>query len=260
MISKKINVNFSVLIIISSFFLSIFISSCSSSKQGSDITTDDPERAYSIAKSRYDRKDYREAVEDFSYIKQRFPGTAISDRAQFYHGMSYQMLGEYVLAAYEFEYLIRNYPASPLVIEARYQLAMSYYYLSPDYRLDQTYTRYAISEFQTFIELYPTHKLASQSESRIRELKNKLALKAFRSGEQYLALESYKSALFYFEHVLSDYFDTDFADDALAAKIQVLVNRGRYAEAKDEIKRFEEKFRTSSLRARVDNLKRRIPA
>lgn len=55
-----------------------------------------------------------------------------------------------MLAAYEFEEFNKNYSLSEFYPQARFYLAMSYYNLSPKYQLDQTYTRYAIIEFQNF--------------------------------------------------------------------------------------------------------------
>ena len=50
-----------------------FISGCGSSKN--DIKTDDPEEAFKIAKAKIDDKEYLDAIDDFSFIKIRFPGT-----------------------------------------------------------------------------------------------------------------------------------------------------------------------------------------
>ena len=69
-------------------FLLLIIQSCSSSG-GSDIKTNDPEKAFSIAKRNYDKKDYLDAIYDFSLIKIKFSGTKIIDKAQYYLAMCY---------------------------------------------------------------------------------------------------------------------------------------------------------------------------
>ncbi len=63
---------------------------------------------------------------------------------------------EYIVAAYEFSKLIRNMPASEFVPKAQYMLADSYYQLSPNFNLDQVYTKKAIVELQN---LCPTRQL-----------------------------------------------------------------------------------------------------
>ncbi len=238
-------------------FLASF-SSCGSSP-GSNLNTDDPERAYFSAKSKYDKQDYIDAIDDFNLIKLKFSGSSIIDKSVFYLGMSYYKREEYILAEYEFESLVKNYPASSLVEDARYYLAMCYYNLSPEYYLDQTYTRYAVTEFQNFIEQYPKGKYAAEAERKISELNNKLALKALKSAELYYNLGNYKSALVYYDSVLDEYFDTNYADDALYGKIQTLIQKKKYEDATNEIERFENKFPTSSLLPKVLSSKKQIP-
>lgn len=230
--------------------------SCTSSKSSSSI--DDPEKGYLIAKSKYDKKEYMDAIEDFNLIKTRFSGSNIIDKAIYYLGMSYFKREEYILAIYEFETILKNYSSSKLSEDARYMLAMCYYGLSPEYNLDQTYTRYAISEFQSFIESYPQSSRTSEANRRITELRSKLALKELKSAEIYFILDKYESALVYYNDILENYFDTPYADDALYGKIQVLILGRKNEEAKKEIERFKEKFSTSVLLPKVIALKNKI--
>lgn len=238
-------------------FLSFTLYSCSSSDK-TDINTDDPESAFYIAKGNYDKKDYKQAIQDFSYIKVRFSGSQIVDKAQYYLAMSHYKREEYILAAYEFDNLLKNYPTSEFAEQARYDVAMCYYNLSPAYDLDQTYTRYAITSFQLFLELYPNSSLAPDAEAKIFALRNKLAQKLFMSAEVYKKLDDYKAAVIYYDQILSDYFDSDYADDALYEKIVILADRRRNNEATAEIERFEEKFRNSPYYSRVQSIKSRI--
>ncbi|MBN1633362.1 MAG: outer membrane protein assembly factor BamD [Ignavibacteria bacterium] len=232
----------------------IFIFGCSSADKSS-IKTDDPETAFKIAKLNYDKKDYVQAVEDFSFIKIKFSGTSIIDKAQFYLGMSYYRREEYILAAYEFENLIKNYSSSPYIIEARFYLAMSYYGLAPKYYLDQTYTKYAIIEFQNFLVLFPGDKLIPQAEAKIKELRNRLAFKDLKAAELYMTMENYKAALVYYDNILNEYFDTDYADDASYGRIKVLIIKKMYDDAKKEIERFEKKYKPSEFYNSVKKLK-----
>lgn len=232
----------------------LFILGCSSSEKSS-IKTDDPEEAFKIAKLNYDKKDYAQAVEDFSFMKIKFSGTNVIDKAQFYLGMSYYRREEFILAAYEFENLIKNYSSSLYIIESRFYLAMSYYGLSPKYSLDQTYTKYAIAEFQNFLILFPGDKLAPQAEAKIKELRNRLAYKDLKSADLYMTLENYKAALVYYDNILNEYFDTDYADDASYGRIKVLIKKLMYDEAKKEIERFEKKHKSSEYYNSVQKMK-----
>lgn len=239
-------------------FSAAVFTSCGSSKSDKEIN-DDPEKAFDIAYKKYQNRDYYDAIEDLGLIKLKYSGTKIIDKAIYYLGMSYYARKEFVLGAYEFEYLLKNYPGSELALKARYQLAMCYYGLSPAYSLDQTYTKYAIQEFRNFMDLYPKDPLASESEKRIIELKNKLALKEYKSAEQYMILGNYKAAIIYYDALLDEYFETDLADDALYGKIQALVSKKKYDEVNKEIERFESKFRNSDLLSKVEKIKNQIP-
>ena len=249
---------FRSLYIISLILITATLYSCSSSDK-TDITSDDPEKAFATAKRNYDKKDYLQAIEDFSYIKLRFSGSNIVDKAQYYLAMSHYKREEYILAAYEFDYLLKNYPTSEYAEESRFNVAMCYYELSPDYELDQLYTRYAIASFQIFLDLYPDSKLSGDAEAKIYALRNKLAFKDLKSGELYVKLDDYRAAVVYYDHILEEYFDTDYADDALYNKIEVLIDKKKYEEASEEIERFEEKFKSSPLLSKVMSLKSRIP-
>ncbi len=237
--------------------ITVLMSGCTSANK-TNINTEDPDKAFDIAMKSYNAKDYTQAVEDFSLIKIKFSGSKNIDKAQFYLGMSYYKREEYVLAAYEFENLLKNYTSSEFQVEARYMLAMCYYSLSPDYFLDQTYTRYAIIEFQNFLIINPKDKKVPEVEAKIKELRNKLALKEFSAGLLYLKMDRYRAAQVYFENVLTEYYDTDYADDASYNKIKVLVIRKKIDDAKKEIASFESKYKSSAYYSQVESIKKSL--
>jgi outer membrane protein assembly factor BamD len=241
---------FRAFIIIVLISASLNFYSCSSSER-TELTTENPETAYSIAKSKYDKRDYLDAIQDFSLIKLKFSGSGIIDQSIYYLGMSYFMREEFILAAYEFDYLIKNYPTSQLVEDALYRLALSYYRLSPQYDLDQTYSYLAINEFQNYIEFFPDGSHRSEAERRIRELRNKLALKDYTSAQQYYKVSNYRASIIYYDYVLINFPDSDYADDALYGKIVSLIARRQFEEARNEIANFEQRFPNSPLRSRV---------
>lgn len=241
------------------FTISIFIviQSCSSSKNSiSDI--DDPDRAYNIAKAEYDKKNYVDAIEDFNLFKIKFNGSNRIDQAIYYLGMSYYKREEFILAEYEFQTLIKNYPASKLTEDARYMQAMCYNGLSPAYNLDQTYTNEAIESFRRFIEDYPQSRKSAEADKKILELRTKLALKNLKSAELYAVLDQYESSIVYYNSILENFFDTQYADDALYGKIQSLISMGNTDLAKEAIEQFENEFSSSPLLIKVLSIRNKI--
>lgn len=231
----------------------VILSGCSSS--GSNISTDDPDKAFTIAKRSFDRGDYTEAIEDFSFLKIKFPGTAVSEKVQFYLAESYFFQDEFLLAAYEYENFLKNYPLSTLVPDAKYRLGVSYYSLSPKYPLDQQFTNYAISELESFIELFPSDRHVADAEKKLNELKDKLAYKDYKSGELYMKLGNYKSAVMYFHNVTENYIESEWADEAMLGEIEALINLNNKTEAKTLIEKFYKLFPKSPLKSKVDKLK-----
>ena len=232
----------------------ILMQGCSSSGR-SDIKTDDPVRAFDIAKRKYDRGDYTDAIEDFSFIKIKFPGTEISDKIEYYLAESYYQRKEYLLAAYEFETFLKNYPLSPLFPDAKYGLGLSYYRLSPKYSLDQEYTKYAISELQGFIEMYPNDKNVPDAGSKLKELRDKLAYKDYNTGELYMKMSYYKAAATYFRNVYETYIESDWADDSMLGEAEALIASKKYDEALKVLDKFYKLFPKSDLKSKADGLR-----
>jgi len=226
---------------------------CSSSGS-SQITTEDPNEAFNIAKAMYDKGDYVSAIEAFSFIKIKFPGTQIADQIQFYLAQSYFERKEYLLGAYEYENMLKNYPLSNLIPESRYKLGLCYYYLSPKYGLDQEFTHYAMSELQLFVELYPNDKNTADASEKLQELKDKLAYKELTVGEQYMILEDYGSAVLYFNNVYENYIDSKYTEEAMVSQAEAYIKMKKPGDAKIVLDRFYKLFPNSKLKSRADEL------
>ena len=229
-------------------FLLVF-EGCSSSVDTTNMTG---ENRLSYAISLYNDEDYLEAINELQAILLQYPGSSISDDAQFYLAKTRFARKEYIMAAFEFSKLIKNMPASEFVPESQYMLADCYYELSPNFNLDQKYTRKAIQEFQAFIDFFPTNERVADAEKKIDELNNKLAEKTYSIAGIYEKLDYLKAAVIYYDEVIDNYHDTPYAPLAMYNKINVLVERDRSNDAITEIDKFIEKYPDSR---RIDELK-----
>ena len=225
------------------FFIPVFIllviSGCSSSIDTTNMTGEN-RLAYAI--KLYDDEDYLEAINEFQAILLQYPGSSISDDAQFYLAKTRFDRTEFILAAFEFSKLIKNMPASEFVAESQFMLAECYYQLSPNFNLDQKYTKKAVQEFQAFIDFFPTNERVPEAEKKIDELNNKQAEKDFSIARIYEKMDYLKAALIYYEDVIETYHDTPYAPMAMYNKINVLIERNRNDEAIAEIEKFLEKY------------------
>ncbi len=197
-----------------------------------------PEERLNYAISLYDDEDYQDALTEFQALLLQYPGSIIVDDTQYYLGMTRYQRDEYIVAAYEFSKLIRNMPASEFVPKAQYMLAQSYYQLSPNFNLDQQYTKKAIVELQAFIDYFPLNEKVAEAENQIIELNKKLAKKEYNTAVIYEKLEYYKAAIKYLNNVIDTYHDTQYAAMASYKKILLLMDREREDEAYAEMKKF----------------------
>lgn len=233
----------------------LLLGSCSSTKEVEQISV---EKRFENAKKLYDDHDYLQAYEEFRIVTLQYQGNALANDAQYFMGECRFNREEYILAAYEYDVLIRTMPTSPFVAKARYSKALCYFRMSPSFNHDQSYTKQAIDEFQSFIEYHPTDSLVTSAEKIIGELNTKLAQKEFENGVTYMHMEYYKSAAASFDHVLEKYHDTPYAEQAQLRKAEAQLMRNRPHEAKTEIDKFFSKYPSSQWKSDAERLRRDI--
>ncbi len=243
------------LIVLNAFLFFIF--GCGSSGDISDLN---PDERLKNALNLYTEEDFEDAAIEFEALLLQYPGSSIVDDAQYYFGMCKFYRDEYILAAYEFSKLVKNMPASEFVADAQLMLAESYYELSPNYNLDQKYTKKAIEEFQAFIDFFPLNEKVAEAESKISELNEKLARKEYTTAIIYQKLDYYTAAIKYFDAVTEIYHDTPYAPRAMYGKIQLLMDREREDEALAESKKFVRLYPEDENFEEVEELKNSLEA
>jgi len=95
---------------------------------------------------------------------------------------------------------------------AEYELALTYFDRSPAFDLDQSDTEHAINQFRLFINRYPDSELVLEAQSRIRELREKLAHKAFSVARLYERRELFQAAAVSYEAVFDTYYDSSMGE------------------------------------------------
>lgn len=190
----------------------------------SRLNYDGPEDAFNKGMERMEAEDYDRAAEFFQGVFDFGRTHEWAADAQLNLARAYRANQDYLLAANEFTRFTQIYRADPRVPDAAYELAMTYYDRSPRYQLDQTDTERAITQFELFMTRYPNHPLFFEGQNRIEELRGKLARKRFEAGKQYELRGYVEAAALTFESVFDDYYDTEWADDALVAAARAYVS------------------------------------
>ena len=140
--------------------------------------TPDPDKfLYDRGTENLKNKRWLVAREYFRQLIDSYPQSTY--RAEAKLGMGDTYLGErsgesFVLAASEFREFLSFYPNSDRAHYAQYQLAMSHFRQMRAPMRDQSETREAIKELQTFVTKFPNSPLIGEGRQHLREAKDRL--------------------------------------------------------------------------------------
>ncbi|NOZ09334.1 MAG: outer membrane protein assembly factor BamD [FCB group bacterium] len=169
---------------------------------------------YEKAMKLFEKEKFSQAQIEFEYITMNNPGSKLAVLSEFYLAESLIKQKNYPEAAVEYERYIR-YSQDPEKIElARFRVCECAVNSIMSYQKDQSGAITALNRLQEFIEDYPTSDYIPEAEKYIAKIRNDLAKKEYETGRLYLKLEEYDSAIIYFNSVLDQYYDTDYADEA----------------------------------------------
>ena len=160
---------------------------------------------YELGLKKFERKNYRDAVEEFKLLIFNCPGASMIDTAQYFLAVSYYNQQDYPTAAGEFRKLLNSFPTSDFADDALFMLGLTDYQQSPRAELDQTYTHQALEHFQDFLDIYPASSLLPEVEKYIQACRDKLAEKGFKNGRTYFRLKYFEAARIYLKEVLEKY-------------------------------------------------------
>ena len=151
------------------------------------------------------------AREYFVQIRDNYPQSAFRAQARLGIVSSYEGEGSdiaYVSALSELREFLRLYPPThELAPEAQFKVGMVYFNQMRRPERDQSETRSAIAEFETFIESYAEFadlQLLADARARLREARDRLSDSNFLVGRFYYRLRYYPGAIDRFREILDD--------------------------------------------------------
>jgi outer membrane protein assembly factor BamD len=250
----KLGKNVPILLIIS-IGIAIGLSSCSSTEE---LVIKGAGETFREGMQFLRDEDYVKARNQLDIVVKQYPASAYADSAQFYLAESYYDQEEYVTAAFEFGNVFKNYPSSRLSPDARFMIAKCYAAQAPRVQLDQKSTTKAIESFQSFIDYYPQSPLVPEAEKEIMDLRNRVAEKYYQTAELYNTMGYYKAAVVYYDLVLDEYHDSNYADKSAIGKVKVLIKRHKPDEARTALEKFYTSFPKSGLKEEADQLARTL--
>lgn len=161
------------------------------------------------------------AVEIYGKVVDNAPFGKLADEAQFRMGEALKKAARYEEATLAFQKVVDDYPSSSFASKAQYEVAYCAYRASLQPAYDAGPTDRAIQIFQEFASSNQDTKLSEEATKTMQRLKDKAAEKSMLTAEFYEKQRHPKSAIIYYQDVLTRYPDSIHAVEA-KAKIEEL--------------------------------------
>lgn len=187
-------------------------------------TSNDPKLMYEAANQYYEDGNYLNAQTLYELAIPYYRGKEEAEELYFKFANTHYELGEYILSSHYYKNFANSFYASPKKEEAEYLAAYSKYKLSPNHKLDQSYSGEAIDALQNFMNTYPESDKVQECTELIDEIRKKLELKAFEEGRLYYDLKNYNSAIKSFENMLKDFPETKRGEEVRFLILQSSIN------------------------------------
>ena len=223
------------------FIAILLFCNCEGFRKASNIK--DPYQKYLKAKEYYSKNDYYHASILLEELVPLVKGDSLDEKVYFYYTFSVYNMGDYALAGYHFRAYVNNYPQSRHAEECSFMSAYCYYLNSPNYSLDQSDTKNAITELQTFINDYSYSSRVDSANILISKLRGKLELKYFEIAKQYFHINDYKAAI-----TACQLYAKDFPDSKFIEEINLISIRSNYLLAVNSV----EKKKLERLNAAIE--------
>ena len=213
------------------------------------------------------KKKWITAREYFKQVTETYTQSPVRPDAKLGIGDTY--LGEgsaesLVLAIAEFQEFLSFYPTNRRADYAQYKLGMAHFRQMRSPQRDQTETRDAFREFQTFVTRYPSSELMPEVKARLRETRDRLSESELEVGRFYFRIRWYPGALDRLSLLLKDDPEFTSRDEVYFIMGESLLKVQRPAEALpyfDKIvKEFEKSERGDAARKRIEEIKNPPPA
>jgi outer membrane protein assembly factor BamD len=150
-----------------------------------------------------------------------------------------------VLAINEFTEFLSFYPTNRRADYAQFKLGMAHFRQMRLPQRDQTETRAALKEFETFVARYPNSSLMTEGKARLRETRDRLSEADYQVGYFYYRQKWYPGAIDRFKSVLKDDPGYTGRDSVYFYLADSLVKVKREAEALPYLEKLVQEFEKS---------------
>jgi outer membrane protein assembly factor BamD len=223
---------------------------CASAPRGSvPAGTTEPDRfLFDKGTEALNNKKWLTAREFFKQVTETYTASPYRPDAKLGIGDTY--LGEgsaeaLVLAINEFSEFLSFYPTNRRADYAQYKLGMGHFRQMRLAQRDQTETRAALKEFETFVARYPNSSLMPEVKTRLREARDRLSDADYQVGYFYYRQKWYPGAIDRFRSVLKDDPEYTGRDSVYFYLADALVKVKKEAEALPLLEKLVTEFEKS---------------
>ncbi len=155
----------------------------------------DPELLYKEGLTRFNKRNYSEALKRFEQLKSSFPDSPpYTVWAELKIGDCHFFQKEYVEAIAAYEEFKKIHPTHEEIPYVLYQIGLAYFNQIFAYDRDQTFTQNALSNFEYLVANYPPSLFTEKTREKIVFCRKRLADHEFYIGNYYYKNEKFKAA------------------------------------------------------------------
>jgi outer membrane protein assembly factor BamD len=166
----------------------------------------DPEILYKQGLTRFNKRDYPEALKKFEELKSSFPDSPpYTVWAELKVGDCHFLKEEYVEAIAAYEEFKKIHPSHEEIPYVQFQIAMSYFNQMHSLDRDQTPTKKALSSFEYLIASYSPSLFTEKAKEKVAVCKKRLADHEFYIGNFYYKHGRFEAAAPRFEGLLEKF-------------------------------------------------------
>ena len=149
------------------------------------------------------------------------PSQPEAAEVRYYLGECHFQTKDYATAIQEFRRAADAFPDSPWAPQALLRAGDANLRLWKRPELDPSYGEAAFAVYQELVGRYPGSEAAERAGVHVKELQNRFAEKAYRTGLFYQKRRAYDSAIIYYKQIIATYPDAALAPQALLRMVEI---------------------------------------
>ncbi|MDO8998567.1 MAG: outer membrane protein assembly factor BamD [Bacteroidota bacterium] len=177
------------------------------------LKSTDYELKMTKAKEYYDKEHYIKSSQLYEELIPVVKGTDKAEEVYYYYSWSEYNMGDFIISQYHFKNFTKQFPLSKHSEECYFMNAYCYFLTSANYKLDQTSTKNAINEFQSFVDIYPESNRIDTCNILIDKLRYKLEKKDYEIVKLYYKVSDWKAAIVSTKNFVKEYPSSAFNEE-----------------------------------------------